>query len=274
MQLYMNMFGSTSNILDVPQNIEVLFFSSKDIDLSANKLSDSDIVQARSFLGTGGNLNPIRGFKDRKYFHTFPRRGFAASIFGQTLRSLLSSSNYAIGQYTSNGSNTYATVGDSLSRNRTDSADRRSIYAPLILNPNKFTSFYLPRVSLTTTTRSNYFGVYYFLPENNSESVYSYNPPQGSSNLGVETSGVSYLVAPVRTYVTSGYYYYDDTLGDGLCYSQTNTAEAESVSLDYALSMDGRIYFKDIDYVIDSEVPGTRPTIQGKSKIDFKKFII
>ena len=272
MQLYMNMFGSMSNILDMPQNIEVLFFASKDIDPSANKLSDSDIVQARSFLGTSGNLNPIRGFKDRKYFHTFPRRGFSASIFGQTLRSLLSSSNYAIGQYTSNGSNTYATVGDSA--NQIGSADRRSIYAPLILNPNKFTSFYLPRVSLTTITGSNYFEVRYFLPENNSLSGYSYNPPKGSSNLRLETSAVSYLAAPVSTYVKSIYYYYDGTLGDGLCYSQTNTAGAESVSLDYALSMDGRIYFKDIDYVVDSEVPGTRPTIQGKAKIDFKKFII
>lgn len=273
MQLYMNMFGSMSNnIFDMPQNIEVLFFSSKDIDPSANKLSDSDIVQARSFLGTSGNLNPIRGFKDRKYFHTFPKRGFSASISGQTLRSLLSSSNYAIGQYTSNGSNTYATVGDSA--NQIGSADRRSIYAPLILNPNKFTSFYLPRVSLTTTTGSNYFEVHYLLPENNSLSAYSYNPPKGSSNLRLETSAVSYLVAPVSTYVKSIYYYYDDTLGNGLCYSQTNTAGVESVSLDYALSMEGRIYFKDIDYVIDSEVPGTRPTIQGKVKIDFKKFII
>jgi hypothetical protein len=180
--------------------------------------------------------------------------------------------NYAIGQYTSNGSNTYATVGDSA--NQIGSADRRSIYAPLILNPNKFTSFYLPRVSLTTITGSNYFEVRYFLPENNSLSGYSYNPPKGSSNLRLETSAVSYLVAPVITYVKSTYYYYDGTLGDGLCYSQTNTAGAESVSLDYALSMDGRIYFKDIDYVVDSEVPGTRPTIQGKAKIDFKKFII
>lgn len=249
----------------------LLFFSEADTVDDSDIFNDKFIIQARSCLGTVSRLNPIRGQKDQKYFHTFLRDGLSTSSFsyGTLVEALFPVSYYTPSKapYASTASDSYETF-----------APRATTYAVrnVILNPKKVSEVSLPQATYSSPISSSVYNVFMYYPSNRNTRVAVATSVAAVGNPKVSASAFYYcnfIEGPSSEGVRSGTvgnFNITGRYGDGCVYTERQIEpENELPDLDYAIGYfkpfgtNGYVkYLPGIDYApLDNQEPGTRPYV-------------
>lgn len=251
-------------VVDPNKLPSVLFYDNKDNISLAQPIEDV-IVNARSCLGSGLQLNPIRGQNGARYYHTFLRY-----TLGGTARvtSLLAAARTIASKslYTSDGT---ATTFPSVGIDGDGNADTPYTLNNIILNPKGVTGFRMPNLTFKAGA-DNRFGVYYYASDSTSEIVQPTSTSAGTNNIYIYqglTKETKFIQFPLRTYVQSIHFYIDYFYGTGLVYTDVTPGTNDVVNLDWAIGLMTAgnkciRYTKDRDYTIASNlVPGNRPRV-------------
>lgn len=249
----------------------VLFYQDSDgYNVDKNiKIDEKLIVGARSCLGAGYQLNPIRGRNAGKSYWTFLRYSASKTdALPVQIRSLVDAVRRKGEQslYTSDG---VKTQFNTVVPNTSGIAD--TAYAPsnTLLNPEYLYTFYAPNLTFNGSTDSR-FEVFYSYKDSGGIISTPKVMPSGSSRMLISNASMSpatFIQFPVRTYVLQVHFYITNYSGDGLVYTTTSLSN-EFVNMQKALGFfeNGLVvlYKRDKDYTIASDIiPGTRP------KVDF-----